>query len=342
MVVAAFPFFWMAVPILLSLVAYREGYWLHLMASEISGAVSVFSGLAMKYATEGRQKRFIKSAFNQYLSPAVIDQIIAHPERLRLGGERRMLTIFFSDLQGFTTISESLSPDGLAQLLNEYLTAMTDIIIELGGTVDKYEGDAIIAFWNAPLEIPGHAQQCVEAALRCQETLARMRPDFYSKTGHQLHMRIGMNTGFAIVGNFGSHTKFDYTMLGDSVNLASRLEGTNKEFGTYTMISEFTRKELGNAFAFREIGRVSVVGRKEAVTVFEPMRQDDFSARSEIYIAFADGLALFYEGRFEQAHEIFSRQADRDPPASAYAAKCRALIQNPPAQWEGVWRMTQK
>jgi adenylate cyclase len=324
------------------LTLYRQGYWLPLMVCEIAGGVSIFLGLAVKYATEGRQRRFIKSAFNQYLSPAVIEQIIAHPERLRLGGERRMLTIFFSDLQGFTTISENLAPDGLAQLLNDYLTAMTDIIIELGGTVDKYEGDAIIAFWNAPLEIPGHARQCVEAALRCQEKLTQMRPQFYDRIGHHLHMRIGMNTGAAIVGNFGSHTKFDYTMLGDAVNLASRLEGTNKQFGTYTMISEFTRKELGEAFAVREIGRVAVVGRKEAVTVFEPMRHDVFNARRGIYSAFADGLSFFYEGRFEQAQDIFSSHAQEDPPAAAYAVKCRDLIQNPPPQWEGIWQMTQK
>jgi adenylate cyclase len=340
--VVAYPVVLMGLPILLALTLYQQGYWLPLMVCEIAGGVSIFLGLAVKYATEGRQKRFIKSAFNQYLSPAVIDQIITHPERLRLGGERRMLTIFFSDLQGFTTISESLPPDGLAQLLNDYLTAMTDIIIELGGTVDKYEGDAIIAFWNAPLEIPGHARQCVEAALRCQEKLALMRPDFYDRIGHHLHMRIGMNTGYAIVGNFGSHTKFDYTMLGDSVNLASRLEGINKQFGTYTMISEFTRNEIGDAFTVREIGRVAVVGRKEAVTVYEPMRQDMFNASRGIYSSFAQGVAFFYEGRFEQAQDIFSKLAQEDPPSAAYAAKCRELIQNPPAQWDGVWVMMQK
>jgi adenylate cyclase len=340
--VVAFPVLMMPLPVLLSLIAYGKGYWLPVMVSEVAGGVSVFLGLAMKYATEGRQKRFIKSAFNQYLSPAVIDQIIAHPERLCLGGERRMLTIFFSDLQGFTTISESLSPDGLAHLLNQYLTAMTDIIIELGGTVDKYEGDAIIAFWNAPLEIPGHARQCVEAALKCQEKLAHMRPDFFARIGHDLHMRIGMNTGYAIVGNFGSHTKFDYTMLGDSVNLASRLEGINKEFGTYTMISEFTRSELGDAFAAREIGQVAVVGRKAPVTVYEPMRREAYESRKEIYTAFVQGLVFFYEGRFDRAHEIFSTYAHEDPPAKAYAAKCRELIKNPPSQWDGVWRMTQK
>ena len=312
------------------------------MAPEVACAASVFLGLGAKYATEGRQKRFIKNAFRQYLSPEVIDQIIAHPERLRLGGERRMLTMFFSDLQGFTSISENLTPDALTILLNDYLTAMTDIIIDLGGTVDKYEGDAIIAFWNAPLEIPRHAEKCVEAALKCQEKLSRMRPDFYTRTGHELHMRIGINTGFAIVGNFGSHTKFDYTMLGDAVNLAARLEGVNKQFGTYTMVSEFTRKEIGDTFAFREIGRVAVVGRKQTVTVFEPMRRQAYEARKEIHSAFEKGLGFFYEGHFSQAHDIFSAHTRQDPPSAAYGAKCAVLIKNPPSEWSGVWIMTEK
>ncbi len=339
--VALFPAGFLSLPVLLSLAAYSKGFWLPLMAPEIACASAVFLGLGVKYATEGRQKRFIKNAFRQYLSPAVIDQIITHPERLRLGGDRRMLTMFFSDLQGFTSISENLTPDALTQLLNDYLTAMTDIIIDLGGTVDKYEGDAIIAFWNAPVDIPRHAEKCVEAALRCQEKLAGMRPDFHSRTGHELHMRIGINTGFAIVGNFGSHTKFDYTMLGDSVNLAARLEGINKQFGTYTMISEFTRNEIGEAFAFREIGRVAVVGRKQAVTVFEPLRPEARTRQNEQYDTFEKGLALFYAGKFMEAKLIFNGNSD-DPPSSAYERKCAALLKNPPPDWAGVWIMTEK
>ena len=192
------------------------------------------------YTTEGRQKLFIKNAFKQYLSPAVIEELIQHPERLKLGGERRVLSIFFSDLEGFTGISEGLEPEELTALLNEYLSAMTDIIQEEGGTVDKYEGDAIIAFWNAPLLQPDHAERCVRAALRCQEKLAEMRPAFRERIGKDLRMRIGINSGPAVVGNMGSHTRFDYTMLGDAVNLAARLEGINKQFGTYTILSQAT------------------------------------------------------------------------------------------------------
>lgn len=147
--------------------------------------------------------------------------------------------------------------------------------------------------------------------------------------------------GSAIVGNFGSHTKFDYTMLGDAVNLAARLEGVNKQFGTYTMISEFTRKEIGDDFAFREIGRVAVVGRKQAVLVFEPLRPEVRSARKEILNAFTKGLALFYAGEFTQAKAIFDANSD-DPPSRAYGAKCAGLLKNPPPDWAGVWVMTEK
>ena len=212
-------------PVFLSFGAYQQGFWLPLVVQEIAIVVTIGLVLVINFATEGRQKRFIKNAFKHFLSPAVIEQLIVHPERLKLGGERRVLSIFFSDLQGFTTISENLEPEPLIELLNEYLTAMTDIIHEEGGTIDKYEGDAIIAFWNAPLEISDHAVKAVRAALRCQARLAEMRPAFRKRIGADMHMRIGINTGSAVVGNLGSHTRFDYTIIGDAVNLAARLEG---------------------------------------------------------------------------------------------------------------------
>ncbi len=231
-------------PVLLSLFAYSRGTWLPLVVQEAAVSLSLLGALAVNYATEGKQKRFIKNAFRQYLSPDVIEQLIAHPERLKLGGERRTLSIFFSDLQGFTAISEGLDPEALTALLNEYLSAMTDILHEEGGTVDKYVGDAIIAFWNAPLDQPDHAERAARAALRCQEKLSEMRPDFRERIGKDLYMRIGLNTGFAVVGNMGSRSRFDYTVLGDAVNLASRLEGINKQFGTFILSSEALRKRV--------------------------------------------------------------------------------------------------
>ena len=332
----------LAAPIGLSLGAYVYGFWLPIIAPETAVVLATVLALILNYITEGRQKRFIKNAFQQYLSPAVIEQLLQNPDRLKLGGERKMLSIFFSDLQGFTSISEGLEPEALTQLLNDYLSAMTDIIHDEGGTVDKYEGDAIIAFWNAPLDVPDHAVRVIHAALRCQARLAELRPEFRERIGKDMHMRIGINTGLAVVGNMGSHTRFDYTMLGDAVNLAARLEGTNKQFGTYTMMSHATRELIGNTFAVRELARVAVVGRKESVTVYEPLFPDAYPRRKALLDEFARGLALFYQGCFREAREVFSALQDSDPPAAAYLKKCDELMAAAPENWQGVWVMTSK
>jgi adenylate cyclase len=335
--------FFICAPVILCLIAYRLGFWLPLVVQETGVAVTLFSAGLIYYTTEGRQKIFIKNAFKQYLSPDVIDQLIVHPERLKLGGERRELSIFFSDLEGFTGISEGLDPEALTNLLNVYLTAMTDIIHEEGGTVDKYEGDAIIAFWNAPLEQPDHAIRCVRAVLRCQAKLAGMRPELKKSLGKDLKMRVGVNTGQAVVGNMGSHSRFDYTMIGDAVNLAARLEGINKQFGTYVLISESTMKKMAGAFPAREISRVAVVGRREPVVVYEPLLPEDINEqRQQIMKKFAEGLKLFYSGDFRQAQNIFSSLVQEDPVARSYVAKCLELIEHPPKDWDGVWIITTK
>lgn len=328
----------------LALAAYEAGYWTQFVIPEIAVVITVTLSLVVNFATEGVHKQFIKNAFQQYLNPAVIEQILQNPDKLKLGGEKRELSIFFSDVQGFTTISESLDPEALTALLNDYLSAMTDIIHEEGGTVDKYEGDAIIAFWNAPLDVPDHAFRAVNAALRCQKRLAELRPLYKQRTGKDLYMRVGLNTGFAVVGNMGSKDRFDYTMLGDSVNLAARLEGVNKEFGTYTMVSAETMKKAGDAFGFRELGRVAVVGKKEAVVIFEPMEKPEFEKKSNIIDIFLQGLDKYYSGDFASAVSIFSGIKDTDPPASKYIVKCEELKESAISEsdWSGVWVMTSK
>ncbi|GAB6059802.1 CHASE2 domain-containing protein [Desulfonatronum parangueonense] len=330
------------IPIVLAVAAYHLGWWMPLLVQEAGVAAAALLGLLYNYSTEGRQRRFIKNAFQQYLSPQVIEQLIANPEKLRLGGERKILSIFFSDLQGFTTISEKLDPEELTALLNDYLSAMTDIIQEEGGTVDKYEGDAIIAFWNAPLDVPDHALRAVRAALRAQARLAELRPEFRQRTGHDLFMRIGINTGPAVVGNMGSHNRFDYSMLGDAVNLAARLEGVNKQFGTYTMISQATRDAVGGAFSMRELGRVTVVGRTEPVTVYEPLHSKFAETNASRLQDFDQGLKAYYRGDFDEAVRIFSFLAQDDPVAARYLEICRELPQEPPENWNGVWKMASK
>jgi adenylate cyclase len=332
----------LSLPILFALWCYVKGWWMPIVVCEISSGTAMLLCLAVSYATEGRQKRFIKQAFRQYMSHEVVEQLIEHPDMLKLGGQRKMLSIFFSDIQGFTSISEKLEPEELTAFLNDYLTAMTDIIMEEGGTVDKYEGDAIIAFWNAPLDLPEHAIRCTTAALRCQEKLKAMRPVFYERIRQNTYMRIGVNTGYAVVGNFGSQTKFDYTMIGDSVNLAARLEGVNKQFGTYTMISEFTKEQLKDAVAVREIAKVAVVGRREPVKIYEPMAHKEYQANREIFETFAKGLNLFYAGDFDKAESVFSSIADRDPAAGAYRIKSMEMKHAKPEHWQGVWVMSSK
>jgi adenylate cyclase len=219
---------------------------------------------------------------------------------------------------------------------------MTDIIHDEGGTIDKYEGDAIIAFWNAPLDIPDHAVKAVRAALRCQETLAKMRSAFMESVGVELYMRIGINTGPAVVGNLGSHERFDYTIIGDAVNLAARLEGANKQFGTYTMISHDSKILLKEQVATREIARLTVVGRKEPVRVYEPMTREDFKSKKNFLKKFNVGLEYFYKGQMVKGIEIFDKIRMHDPAAAAYAEKCRVLMSRDLKDWKGVWRMTSK
>ena len=329
-------------PAALCIGAYVQRIWLPFMPLAATVIPAGFGVSILKFATQGKKKRFIKNAFKQYLSPQVIEQILEHPERLTLGGERRELTIFFSDLQGFTSISEKLDPELLTSVLNDYLSAMTDIIQEEGGTVDKYEGDAIIAFWNAPLDQPDHGLRGVRAALRCQVALSELRPGLRERTGSDFHMRIGINTGHAVVGNMGSHSRFDYTMLGDAVNLAARLEGINKKFGTYTMISEDTLAECTEDICARELGLIRVVGKNKPVRVLEPMFRQEFVSRQQEFTLFEQALALFRIGGFKQAAELFDKTADTDPAALHYRKKCEEFWSSPPEKWDGVWNMTSK
>ncbi len=312
-----------------------------LFALMISFVITVFE----TYLSEGKERRFIKAAFSQYLSPTVIDILIENPKTLKLGGERRNITAFFSDIQGFTSISEKMSPEEMTSFLNTYLNEMSAIILSHGGTIDKYEGDAIIAFWNAPTDQEDHAKRGLEAALECQKRLREMQGKLMQITGKPILQRIGLNSGIATVGNFGSSNRFDYTMMGDTVNLASRLEGINKQFGTYTCCSESTMEEAkknGSTLYFRRIGNIAVVGRKDPVKIFLPMTQDEADANRELLSEFEKGYNEFCGGRFSEALRIFSALSDKDPVSAKYCAKCSRLMENPPQEWKGYEQATEK
>jgi adenylate cyclase len=328
------------IPVALGFVAYTKGFWWPVAVGEAATLFALVGGVVVNYATEGRQKAFIKSAFKYYLGPAVIDQIIEDPTRLQLGGEKRELTLFFSDIEKFSSFSEKLDPTTLTSLLNQYLSDMTDIILEEGGYVDKYIGDAIVAFWNAPLAQPDHAIRACRAALRCQRRLAEQREVYKRMTGVTLKARIGMNTGEVTVGNMGSRDRFNYTVLGDAANLASRLEGANKAFGTYAMISESTWSKTDGRFLGREIGQLRVVGREKPVRVYEVL---GFSGEAQPSFVpdYERGLRLCAEGNCGESLRIFERHLD-DPLCVAYAAKCKMLLSDPSRKWDGIWNLTEK
>ncbi len=325
--------------------AFNSGYILPFIIPIFGFVLAYLTAVFEDYLTEGHQKRFIKSAFRHYLSADVIEQLIANPDSLHLGGEEKEITAYFSDVQGFTSISENLTPTELTELLNVYLSAMTDIIQDYGGYVDKYEGDAIVAFFGAPVDQKNNAKRAVDAALACQKKLGEMQEELVKVSKKPFIQRIGLNTGKAIVGNMGSKTRFNYTMMGDTVNLASRLEGINKQFGTYTMCSEATMKsaiENGSEYAFRKLANIAVVGKKTGVKVFNPMPKEEFDKMAEIRKTYDDAYAKFTAGDFEKAKEIFESNAENDPPSAKFVEKCQKIISNPPENWDGILRATEK
>lgn len=337
--VLAFAVF-LPVPLILGVALYQAGFWWPVAVGESAVLFALVGAVVVNYATEGRQKAFIKSAFRYYLGEAVIEQLLEDPSKLTLGGEKRELTIFFSDIEKFSSFSERLDPGQLISLLNEYLSEMGAIIKEEGGYLDKFIGDAIVAFWNAPVVQTDHATRACRAAIRCQRRLAERRAEWREKFGAEIRMRIGINTGEVTVGNMGSRDRFNYTVLGDAANLASRLEGANKAFGTFLLVAESTWSQLQGRFAGRELGRMRVVGRKTPVRVFEPVSLPGEPAPAHLE-TFARGLALCGEGRWEEAALVFERLAG-DGPAEKYRELCRSLAGQPPGAWDGIWNLVEK
>lgn len=328
------------VPIIIGFLAYPLGYWWPIMVAEAGVLLVLLAVVFLNLALVGEQKRFIKKAFNHYLSPVVIERILEDPDQLRLGGERRELTILFSDLAGFTSLSEGLDPQELTHLLNDYLSEMSEFILAAGGTLDKYEGDAIIAFWNAPLSQPDHALAACRAALKCNQRLLQRAPEYEKRLGRALWARIGINTGPVVVGNMGSRQRFDYTVLGDAANLASRLEGANKVFGTPLMVSEDTWKQTRGELRGRKLGRLKVVGRRESVVVYQPLAKADRKVSHEMEV-FAQGLDLVEKRKWQAALSCF-KTIETDPAAKAYIHKLSQLASESPDAWDGVWNLTNK
>jgi adenylate cyclase len=340
----------LAAPLVLGFGGYIVGVWVPLVVMLIAVFVALAVANVANYATEGAARRQIRGMFAGYLSPAVISQLEANPEKAGLGGVEADISIYFSDIQKFSVISTRLAPNELVEFLNLYLTPQTNVILAEGGGIDKYEGDAIIAMWGAPVEQLDHAQRGLRSLVKCQAALDEMRPQLKEQFDVDVYQRIGMSSGVAIVGNMGSELRKDYTMIGKAVNLAARLEGGNKAFGTYTMVSEYTIAKAGGidaareiGVALRELGYIAVVGMEnEPVRVYEPMLPAQYEMRSGALEAFGQGIELFQAGQFADAKPIFERLAEVDPAAASYVPRCDTLIANPPTDWNGVWVLTEK
>ncbi|UEM15029.1 adenylate/guanylate cyclase domain-containing protein [Bradyrhizobium barranii subsp. barranii] len=306
-------------------------------------ALASLAALAMtigyRFVLADRDERFLRQSFAFYLAPEVINTMVASGKMPALGGEMRNVTMFFSDLSGFSSIAETMTPGELVTLMNEYLSAMTDIIESHGGYVDKYIGDSIVAMFGAPADDPAHARNAVHAALKCHEKLVELNASNPAFAGHGLSHRIGLNSGEAVVGNIGSRRRFNYTVMSDTVNVASRLEGANKYYGTAIMASETTMAQTGDTFAWRELDAIRVLGRGEAIKVFEPLADKgaESAEQTKVATAYAEGLACWRAREFAKAAEAFDGVAKIDPASALFAKRAKALAANPPSpEWTPV------
>lgn len=323
----------------------------HLQLSTVLPVASVllsgFGVLFVGYLSTDREKGVLRSAFQHYLNASVMDQMLAHPEKLKLGGEKKEMTVLFSDIRGFTTLSERMAPEALVKFINSYLTPMTRIVFDEGGTLDKYIGDALMAFWGAPIEQDDHALRACRAAVRFLDKLKELKLAWRDQSLPEFDIGVGINTGPMIVGNMGSDVRFDYTVMGDAVNLASRLEGTNKEYETRVMISEATYLQVKDHVVARRLGAVRVKGKRKPVRVYELRALGQAAGTdAEAISAFEAALDLYTEGRFVDAEGGFQRVLTlwpQDPPAHRYLEELSVLKTRPvPPTWDGVYTATSK
>ncbi len=318
--------------------AFVHAFTLPLIDTIVAAFLALSVMIAYRFVVADSDKRLLRNSFSLYLAPAVIERMLAANSPPSLGGETRAVTVYFSDIAGFSSISERLSPRELVALMNEYLSAMTDIIEAHGGFVDKYIGDAIVAVFGAPADDPDHAINGVRAALACEAKLAALnQADVPAFRNLEIRQRIGLNSGDALVGNMGSRRRFNYTVMGDTVNLASRLEAANKLYGTSIMAAEATVTLAGGSIPWRELDTVRVAGRTAPTRVFEP-RTEDISTR-----AYAEGLSRWRMRNFTGAAEAFGRVRKEDAPSAAFHERARQFAVEPPGpDWMPIHALDEK
>lgn len=311
----------------------------------VSISLTYLGSEAYRNLVEERQGRFLKKAFSSYVSAELVGQIIKNPDMLKLGGEKREITVLFSDIRGFTTLSEKLAPESLVTILNQYLGPMTNIILTHGGTLDKYIGDAIMALFNAPFTVESHSAYACLTAVEMMDRLKEVNAGFREKGLPEIDIGIGINTGDVIVGNMGTDVRFDYTAIGDAVNLASRLEGMTKIYRAHIIVSEFTERHfLGvsqgseeySKIGFRELDLIKVKGKNKPVTIYEL----SLNMNRALAERFGQALQLYREQRFREALDSFAALDDeyQDRPSAVFMERCRELINEPPgSNWDGVY-----
>jgi adenylate cyclase len=327
----------------------HDGLWLGVAIPATGAVASVFAIILVTSAAERRNRRFVQEALGRYTSAALVKELMEHPEHLSLEwGERRGMSVYFSDIAGFTSFSENMPPEDLVRLLNDYLTHMTDLVLEHGGVVDKYIGDAVMAFWGAPIPNADHAAAAVRCAIAMRDRCAELRPGWKERYGVDVFARAGLSSGDAVVGNMGSKHKYNYTVMGDMVNLASRLEGANKAYGTALMISEACYAPVKDLVVTRELDLLAVKGKDKPVRVYEVFGEVGKvdAGVTALTAAFTAALAQYRARDFAGAEAAFRDILVKNPddgPSKTYVERCRHLAAEPPGDdWDGVWHLKEK
>lgn len=318
----------------------HRAYWLPVSGAMLGIFLSYLGQAFVAYWQERQHRLQIRNMFALYVPEKIVEDLANHPERLHLGGEQREITILFCDLAGFTSISEALAPVEVVAMLNDYFREMTEVIFRHGGTVDKFIGDAIMAFWGAPTEDPAQALHATEAAIEMERALVHLNAGLAARGLAPLAMRVGINSGVAVVGNLGSPTRFSYTAVGDSVNLASRLEGANKQYGTMILLGESTARQLAGQVGLRLVDRIAVKGKQQAVEIFTPC------ADAAICAASAEAFACYAASDWTGALAALARVEALNP-GDAVAAGMRERIAHyraapPPPGWDGSHALDSK
>jgi len=338
---------WLAVPFLGGVYwAFLKGWWLNLSIPLLTLIANVSLVALYRVVVEEREKRKVRGSFQQYLSPEVIRRLLEHPQLVQ--PRKTEITVMFSDVRNFTAISEALDAQDLAVLLNRYLSDMTRIVFDTQGTLDKYIGDAVMAFWGAPFEEEDHAVRACHAALAMMQRVAELREEWRAAGSPLLDIGIGLNTGTASVGNMGSQLRYGYTAMGDAVNLSSRLEGLNKEYRTHILVGSTTFEVARDAgFLFRELDLIRVQGKLQPVTIYELVALRAAAVEHEERLnAFARARAGYLRREWLEAQKLFQEVLDRwpdDGPARTYWKRCQDyLFDAPNENWDGVFVMTHK